>query len=106
MSQEDIKKLTPKELGAKAVEGLSLEEINKREETIFGAQWDLVKYGVQKHSGCLNDKSEEIPLVKDDGGCLADSTIELYELNGILAGLANEIFVFNRPTEEQRKNLS
>ena len=103
LTQEEIKALTPAQLGQKAVEGLTPEQIQKNEASAFSAQWDLVKYGVKAHS--LKDaEDKDVALVKDDGGCVADQTIDLYELNGFLPTLANEIFVFNTLTENEKKN--
>lgn len=104
MTQEEIKTLTPAQIGQKAIEGLTPEQIQKNEELAFSAQWDLVKYGVRAHA-IKDSAGAEVALVKDDGGCVADSTLELYDLNGFLSPLANEIFIFNTMSESQKKNL-
>lgn len=103
ITQEELKTLSPAQIGQKAIEGLTRDEIIKNEELAFAAQWDMVKYGVKTHS-IKDSDNKEIPLVKDDGGCVADQTIEFYDLNGLLAGLANEIFVFNTMSETEKKN--
>lgn len=105
LKPEDIEGLSPTEIGLKAEEGMTPEQIQKNEEIFFGAQWDLVKYGVRAHS-VKDEAGKDIPLIKDDGGCLADHTIEFYDLNKLFSTLANEIFIFNTLSETQKKNLS
>lgn len=104
LSKEELRGLTPAEIGKKATQGFTPIQIQEMRELVFSAQWDMVKYGLRAQSGFLDSEGKEILLVKDDGGCVADQTIDLYELNGLLSPLANEIFIFNTATEEEKKN--
>lgn len=104
ITKEELTTLSPTELSKKMTADMSPEEILKREDMTFSAQWDLVKYGVKAHVGCRDAEGKEILLAKDDGGCVADETLNLYELNNFLALLANDIFAFNTLSETQKKN--
>lgn len=103
LNPEELKGLSPAEIGLKAEEGMTQDQVQKNEEIFFSAQWDLVKFGVKGHS-IKDDAGNEIPLIKDDGGCVADQTIEFYDLNKFFSKVANEVFIFNTMSEDQKKN--
>lgn len=103
LNPEELKGLSPAEIGLKAEEGMSPEQVQTNEEIFFGAQWDLLKYGVKAHA-IKDGEGKEIPLIKDDGGCVADQTIEFYDLNKFFSKVANEVFIFNTVSEEDKKN--
>lgn len=66
---------------------------------------DLASYGVARHANLKKKDGSEIQFeTKLEDGRLPDQLLEIYDLNGLLPRIGNEIILFNSMTETDQKN--
>lgn len=103
LSADDLKK-PAEELTMIVLQNLSPGQIAESNIALYESQWRVIKSGVIAHKGILDREGKEITLTKDDGGVVADGTIDLYDLRGYFLPLYTEVLKFNNLSDDDKKN--
>lgn len=101
---DDVK---PASLGAQISDALAAMPAQQRitvSNELFENHWLMVKLGVMSHKNLKDRDGNEIAIVKDSDGNVADETIDLYFDRKYFVTLFSEISVFQQVSEEERKN--